>query len=133
MNSQNKLHYNICVFICTPVHLLTRRAILQISAMCWLLLLISADRIYTFTQLHYRPFPITGRASSFLVFLEFSNTCGGGGGGKQNNINRPINLPKVITFSTDYTYTSIPPNPKKNCACSKTGILQDVLKLRQGF
>ena len=54
--------------------------------------------------------PITGRASSFLVFLEFQKQYrevgGGGGGGGQNNNNRPINLLKVITFSTDYKSTT---------------------------
>ena len=45
--------------------------------------------------------PITGRVSSFLVFFEFSREVGG-----QNNNNRPINLLKVITFSTDYKYTT---------------------------
>ena len=45
--------------------------------------------------------PITWRARSFLVFLEFSNREGG-----QNKNNRPINFPKVITFSTDYNYTT---------------------------
>ena len=49
------------------------------------------------------------------MFLEFSKQnrerWGGGGGGgvggggaEQNN--RPINLPKVITFFTDYNYTT---------------------------
>ena len=58
--------------------------------------------------------PITGRARSFLLFLEFQKHNrerkgvggGGGGGGGQNNNNRPINLPKVITFSTDCKYTT---------------------------
>ena len=44
--------------------------------------------------------PITGQASSFFVFLKQNREEGG-----QNN-NRPINLPKVITFSTDYKYTT---------------------------
>ena len=30
---------------------------------------------------------------------------GGGGRGRQNKNNRPINLPKFISFSTDYKYT----------------------------
>ena len=34
---------------------------------------------------------------------------GGGGGGKQNK-HRPINLPKVIMFATDYNYTTNPNN-----------------------
>ena len=57
--------------------------------------------------------PITGWASSFIVLLELSKLerrGGGGGGGGQNNNNRPINLSKVITFSTDYKYTSSNPN-----------------------
>ena len=49
--------------------------------------------------------PITGRASSFLVFLEFQKHNREEGG--QNNNNRTTNFPKVITFSTDYYwYTS---------------------------
>ena len=51
--------------------------------------------------------PISGRARSFLLFLEFYNREEGGGGG-QNKENRPINLPKVITFSTVYKYTTYP-------------------------
>ena len=47
--------------------------------------------------------PITRRARSFLKFQKQNREKGG-----QNNNNRPTNLPKVITFSTDYKYT--PPN-----------------------
>ena len=47
--------------------------------------------------------PITGRARSFLLFLDFTKQNRDEGG--QNKNNRPINLPKVITFSTDYKYT----------------------------
>ena len=44
---------------------------------------------------------ITGQARSFLlVFGVFKNIIERKGG--QNKNNRPINLPKVITFSTDY-------------------------------
>ena len=42
---------------------------------------------------------ITGRASSFLVFLEFSKTKQRGGGTKQKQ--QIINLLKVITFSKE--------------------------------
>ena len=48
--------------------------------------------------------PITGRARSFL--LVFKNKIERRG--RQNKNNRPINLPKVITFSTDF---KSPPNP----------------------
>ena len=44
--------------------------------------------------------PNTGRAHS-LYFGVFKNNRGEG---RQNS--RPINLPKVITFSTDYNYTT---------------------------
>ena len=61
-------------------------------------------------------FPLQGEQAHSLYFLEFSKNKierreggGGGGGGVQNNNIRPINLPKVITFSSDYKYT--PPNP----------------------
>ena len=59
--------------------------------------------------------PITGRARVipliYGVLKKHSReeVGGGGGGGGQNKNNRPINLPKVITFSTDYDIT--PPNP----------------------
>ena len=42
--------------------------------------------------------PITGRAKSFLLFY-FR-----GGGDRIKN--RPFDLPKVITFSTDFKYTT---------------------------
>ena len=48
--------------------------------------------------------PITGRARSFLLFLDFQKHDREEGG--QNKNNRPINLLKVITFSTDYKYTT---------------------------
>ena len=48
--------------------------------------------------------PIIGRAKSFLLFLSFQKHNREEGG--QNKNNRPINLPKVITFSTDYKYTT---------------------------
>ena len=51
--------------------------------------------------------PITGRASSFLVILEFSKTKQNREEGVKLKNNRPINLPKVITFSTD-KYTTYP-------------------------
>ena len=47
--------------------------------------------------------PITGRASSFLVFLDFQQKSNREEG-RQNN--RPINLLKVITFSMDNKYTT---------------------------
>ena len=52
--------------------------------------------------------PIPRRASSFLVvvfvymLIERRKRRG-----RQNN-NRPINLPKVVTFFTDYKYTTSP-------------------------
>ena len=46
--------------------------------------------------------PITGRARSFL--LVFKNKIKRRG--RQNKNNRPINLPNVITFSTDFKYTT---------------------------
>ena len=46
--------------------------------------------------------PITGRARSFL--LVFKNKMERRG--RQNKTNRPINLPNVITFSTDFKYTT---------------------------
>ena len=46
--------------------------------------------------------PITGRARSFL--LVFKNKMERRG--RQNKNNRPINLPNVITFSTDFKYTT---------------------------
>ena len=46
--------------------------------------------------------PITGRAWSFL--LVFKNKIEWRG--RQNKNNRPINLPNVITFSTDFKYTN---------------------------
>ena len=46
--------------------------------------------------------PITGRARSFL--LVFNNKIERRG--RQNKNNRPINLSKVITFSTDFKYTT---------------------------
>ena len=46
--------------------------------------------------------PITGRARSFL--LVFKNKIEWRG--RQNKNNRPINLPNVITFSTDFKYTN---------------------------
>ena len=46
--------------------------------------------------------PITGRARSFLVFLEFKKKRKREWGTEQNK----INLPKVIIFSTDYNYTT---------------------------
>ena len=46
--------------------------------------------------------PITGRARSFL--LVFKNKIERRG--RQNKNNRPINLPNVITFSTDFKYTT---------------------------
>ena len=50
--------------------------------------------------------PITGRARSFL--LVFKNKIERKG--RQNKNNRPINLPNVITFSTDFKYTTQSPN-----------------------
>ena len=44
--------------------------------------------------------PITGRARSFL--LVFKNKIERRG--RQNKNNRPINLPNVITFSTDFKF-----------------------------
>ena len=46
--------------------------------------------------------PITGRARSFI--LVFKNKMERRG--RQNKNNRPINLPNVITFSTDFKYTT---------------------------
>ena len=46
--------------------------------------------------------PITGGASSFLVFFNQNSEVGGGGGGQNNN----NNLFKVITLSKDYKYTT---------------------------
>ena len=46
--------------------------------------------------------PITGRARSFL--LVFKNKIERRG--RQNKNNRSINLPNVITFSTDFKYTT---------------------------
>ena len=46
--------------------------------------------------------PITGRARSFL--LVFKNKMERRG--RQNKNNRPINLPNVITFFTDFKYTT---------------------------
>ena len=46
--------------------------------------------------------PITGRARSFL--LVFKNKIERRG--RQNKNNRPINLPNVITFATDFKYTT---------------------------
>ena len=43
--------------------------------------------------------PITGRARSFLKNKIERR-------GRQNKNNRPINLPNVITFSTDFKYTT---------------------------
>ena len=48
--------------------------------------------------------PITGRASSFLVFFVCTLTERRTRSGREDN-NRRINLPKVITFFTDYKYT----------------------------
>ena len=45
--------------------------------------------------------PITGRARSFLLFKKKIERRG-----RQDKNNRPINLPKVITFSTDFKYTT---------------------------
>ena len=54
--------------------------------------------------------PITGERAHSLYFWSFKmrhreeGKGGGGGGGRgQNQNNRPINLPKVLTFFTDYT------------------------------
>ena len=48
--------------------------------------------------------PITRRASLFLVFFcMYVNRKEEEEGGKNN---RPINLPKVITFFADYNYTT---------------------------
>ena len=47
--------------------------------------------------------PITGRARSFL--LVFKNKIERRG--RQNKNNRPINLSNVITFSTDFKYTTV--------------------------
>ena len=49
--------------------------------------------------------PIKGRARSFLLFSEFSK-INKAEGETELKKNRPINLPKVITFSTDYKYTT---------------------------
>ena len=60
--------------------------------------------IYIYTDKHNytrKMVPITGRAGSFLIFFEFSSEVGG-----QNNNNRPIKLLMVISFSTDYKYTT---------------------------
>ena len=46
--------------------------------------------------------PITERARSFL--LVFKNKIERRG--RQNKNNRPTNLPNVITFSTDFKYTT---------------------------
>ena len=46
--------------------------------------------------------PITGRARSFLLVLKNKIERRG----RQNKNNRPINLPNVITFSTDFKYTT---------------------------
>ena len=46
--------------------------------------------------------PITGRARSFL--LVFKNKIERRG--RQNKNNRPINLLNVVTFSTDFKYTT---------------------------
>ena len=54
--------------------------------------------------------PITRRVSSFLVFFVCKLIERRRRKGRQNN-NRSINLPKVITFFTDY---SAPPNPNLN-------------------
>ena len=48
-------------------------------------------------RFHYRA------SESFLIFLEFSKTKKEVGDRKNN---RPINLLKVITFSTDYKYAT---------------------------
>ena len=53
-------------------------------------------------------FPITRRASSFLVFFVCTLTERSGSGREENN--RRINLPKVITFFTDYKYTHPTPS-----------------------
>ena len=46
--------------------------------------------------------PITGRARSFLLVLKNKIERRG----RQNKNNRPINLPNVVTFSTDFKYTT---------------------------
>ena len=52
--------------------------------------------------------PLQDERAHSLYFWSFHKKLrgGGGGGGGQNKNNRPINLPKVITFSTDYNYTT---------------------------
>ena len=49
-------------------------------------------------------FPLQGERAHSLYFWSFQKQNREVGG--QNNNNRPINLPKVITFSTDYKYTT---------------------------
>ena len=46
--------------------------------------------------------PNTGRARSFLLVIKNKIVRRG----RQNKNNRPINLPNVITFSTDFKYTT---------------------------
>ena len=48
--------------------------------------------------------PITRRANSFLAFFLYTLIERQRRSERQNNNNRPINLPKVITFFTDYKY-----------------------------
>ena len=61
--------------------------------MILILNLVSWLQILVVSVITRKMVPITGRASSFLVFLEFS-TKSNRVEGRQNN--RPINLPKVL-------------------------------------
>ena len=60
-------------------------------------ILMNIDSSYTRKMV-----PITGQARSFL--LVFKNKIERRG--RQNKNNRPINLPNVITVSTDFKYTT---------------------------
>ena len=62
----------------------------------------NSDVSITVPEITRKMVPITGRARSFL--LVFKNKIERRG--RQNKNNRPINLPKVITFSTDFKYTT---------------------------
>ena len=67
-----------------------------------LLFLRAEYKICTYYIYTRKMVPITGRARSFL--LVFKNKIERRG--RQNKNNRPINLPNVITFSTDFKYTT---------------------------
>ena len=98
------LSCRMCLVTCVLSHVschICLAHVLQAWRASKLRILVGHDRpsIDNYTR---KMVPITGRVRSFL--LVFKNKIERWG--RQNKNNRPINLPNVITFSTDFKYTT---------------------------